>query len=59
MLYIIFILHQTATRIENSIIQSLLYIIFILHQTATLGDLGLLTFGCISSSSYIKPQPIL
>ena len=33
-----------------------LYIIFILHQTATDLQLDSLTEGCISSSSYIKPQ---
>ena len=35
LLYIIIILHQTATDIDKAKWDSLLYIIIILHQTAT------------------------
>ena len=55
-LYIIFILHQTATVSLYRVLRQRLYIIFILHQTATSTRMGTCSVRCISSSSYIKPQ---
>ena len=58
-LYIIFILHQTATWYCKSTHNIWLYIIFILHQTATQACFKSMALSCISSSSYIKPQHIV
>ena len=55
-LYIIFILHQTATTFQILKNEGGLYIIFILHQTATTSSHDANRRCCISSSSYIKPQ---
>ena len=57
-LYIILFLHQTTTAIPLTGFRNSLYIILFLHQTTT--NLICHTFikRCISSYSYIKPQPV-
>ena len=58
-MYYIFILHQTTTM-DKALLEAFeLYYIFILHQTTTKYFIWSLTCGCIISSFYIKPQPIL
>ena len=56
-LYIILFLHQTTTLSGISCRSPLLYIILFLHQTTTLIGSDQKKRGCISSFSYIKPQP--
>ncbi len=55
-LYISFILHQTATQATDHSLRGWLYISFILHQTATTNANKTPQAGCISPLSYIKPQ---
>ena len=56
-LYIVRFLHQTTTYQSWKILHQKLYIVRFLHQTTT-NDRGLrLRKSCISSVSYIKPQP--
>ena len=56
LLYIIWILHQTTTIRQTTIVYSLLYIIWILHQTTTYGCACYRVYSCILSGFYIKPQ---
>ena len=58
LLFIILFLHQTTTDVSVTIIRLSLFIILFLHQTTTLRRGGLCVAGCLSSCSYIKPQPI-
>ena len=55
-LYIILFLHQTTTRRRSWSRRTQLYIILFLHQTTTWKTFNSISFGCISSYSYIKPQ---
>ena len=57
-LYIILFLHQTTTGGLGILNGLSLYIILFLHQTTTSNILCSLLFRCISSCSYIKPQPL-
>ena len=56
-LYIFLFLHQTATFIVSLTSDEVLYIFLFLHQTATRPAPGASSRRCISSYSYIKPQP--
>ena len=56
-LYLIEILHQTTTTAPPFQNRKVLYLIEILHQTTTLAGLARVTFCCILSKFYIKPQP--
>ena len=56
-LYLLIILHQTATMRCASRWTGALYLLIILHQTATNQSLVFDFIGCIFLSSYIKPQP--
>ena len=56
-LYIILFLHQTTTLGFAPYGDSSLYIILFLHQTTTIYSEYRTKVGCISSCSYIKPQP--
>ena len=56
-LYIVRFLHQTTTALRFGENPFELYIVRFLHQTTTVVTAMLLTIGCISSVSYIKPQP--
>ena len=58
MLYIVRFLHQTTTFCSKSMQGGMLYIVRFLHQTTTavISPHGMIS--CISSVSYIKPQPL-
>ena len=56
-LYIVRFLHQTTTFVRLMPMPYPLYIVRFLHQTTTILLVGLLVLRCISSVSYIKPQP--
>ena len=56
-LFIILFLHQTTTRELLSNKQDTLFIILFLHQTTTAGRKCPFSRCCLSSCSYIKPQP--
>ena len=58
-LFIILFLHQTTTVNGATRTQCPLFIILFLHQTTTELDDGGRRPGCLSSCSYIKPQPIV
>ena len=55
-LYLIEILHQTTTDIEDNSEESRLYLIEILHQTTTPARARARALRCILSKFYIKPQ---
>ena len=55
-LYLIEILHQTTTVAQVGVAQVGLYLIEILHQTTTMQKQSELSYGCILSKFYIKPQ---
>ena len=55
-LYVLFFLHQTTTYCLLLFVFFLLYVLFFLHQTTTLALHTLNLYGCMSCSSYIKPQ---
>ena len=55
-LYLIEILHQTTTAGNGYPVAALLYLIEILHQTTTMQKQSELSYGCILSKFYIKPQ---
>ena len=57
LLYIILFLHQTTTHTGCITLVRVLYIILFLHQTTTLRHRVEIRKRCISSFSYIKPQP--
>ena len=57
MLFIILFLHQTTTCASNSFNAGSLFIILFLHQTTTRAAPPQFLQGCLSSCSYIKPQP--
>ena len=57
-LFIILFLHQTTTCPSTQSIALRLFIILFLHQTTTIKQYVHFFFGCLSSCSYIKPQPI-
>ena len=56
LLYLIEILHQTTTSGSAAFNVSMLYLIEILHQTTTMQKQSELSYGCILSKFYIKPQ---
>ena len=56
-LFIILFLHQTTTHHRCCMTKTQLFIILFLHQTTTLGGVFMTNKGCLSSCSYIKPQP--
>ena len=56
MLYLIEILHQTTTLLDDICYVRELYLIEILHQTTTRPSHNLLLRRCILSKFYIKPQ---
>ena len=56
MLFLISILHQTATSTLVSISASVLFLISILHQTATVNYERANSRSCSLSVFYIKPQ---
>ena len=56
-LYIVRFLHQTTTKVSPTFKMLLLYIVRFLHQTTTMLPWLSAVLGCISSVSYIKPQP--
>ncbi len=56
-LFIILFLHQTTTWASRQAHASSLFIILFLHQTTTPYLLLLKLCSCLSSCSYIKPQP--
>ena len=56
-LYIVRFLHQTTTEMQWGGILRKLYIVRFLHQTTTIGAAEPRLARCISSVSYIKPQP--
>ena len=56
-LYLIEILHQTTTFGDALKSAGKLYLIEILHQTTTMQKQSELSYGCILSKFYIKPQP--
>ena len=56
-LFIILFLHQTTTINYHHIMGHELFIILFLHQTTTLVFLCFRSSRCLSSCSYIKPQP--
>ena len=58
-LYLIEILHQTTTALQDEGHAPSLYLIEILHQTTTTFDEEGENRGCILSKFYIKPQPLL
>ena len=58
-LFIILFLHQTTTSDVNPFQQGKLFIILFLHQTTTLLTIVFIKICCLSSCSYIKPQPSL
>ena len=58
-LYIILFLHQTTTGLRIYAVGNRLYIILFLHQTTTIKTYEVIKSCCISSFSYIKPQPFL
>ena len=57
-LFLINILHQTATLTLNVSLILKLFLINILHQTATRNDVSQHTWCCSLSIFYIKPQPV-
>ena len=57
-LFIILFLHQTTTLVGVGRRVALLFIILFLHQTTTHLLVALPNSRCLSSCSYIKPQPI-
>ena len=59
LLYIVRFLHQTTTDLYNVFLRAGLYIVRFLHQTTTYVQLRSEMARCISSVSYIKPQPII
>ena len=56
-LYIVRFLHQTTTIGRKGISHHRLYIVRFLHQTTTHHWYASINTCCISSVSYIKPQP--
>ena len=58
LLFIILFLHQTTTALQTPIQKDRLFIILFLHQTTTIRHMSNDGTGCLSSCSYIKPQPI-
>ena len=58
-LYIVRFLHQTTTIRQSEESIRKLYIVRFLHQTTTRSSTSTVSRCCISSVSYIKPQPIL
>ena len=56
-LFIILFLHQTTTMSIVHFYLSLLFIILFLHQTTTIQRIPTPAERCLSSCSYIKPQP--
>ena len=56
-LYIVRFLHQTTTFVRLMPMPYPLYIVRFLHQTTTLCTAWKRSLCCISSVSYIKPQP--
>ena len=56
-LYIVRFLHQTTTILMLPRLRTQLYIVRFLHQTTTVFLQCNARNGCISSVSYIKPQP--
>ena len=59
MLYIVRFLHQTTTVSPCTLNLRWLYIVRFLHQTTTKFKVITIIMCCISSVSYIKPQPII
>ena len=57
-LFIILFLHQTTTCPPHRRPRHVLFIILFLHQTTTQGHRLRADGRCLSSCSYIKPQPI-
>ena len=57
LLYIVRFLHQTTTIVRYNTSTARLYIVRFLHQTTTAHYMYPQNDGCISSVSYIKPQP--
>ena len=55
-LYLIEILHQTTTQLEQWNRENELYLIEILHQTTTNNNWMSVTNCCILLKFYIKPQ---
>ena len=58
-LFIILFLHQTTTTFLIILNMSMLFIILFLHQTTTLSLFFKVVRRCLSSCSYIKPQPVV
>ena len=58
-LYIVRFLHQTTTIPSGTQQRCLLYIVRFLHQTTTFIRHECSFLSCISSVSYIKPQPLI
>ena len=56
-LFIILFLHQTTTPSDVYFNHTLLFIILFLHQTTTIFQVNWVQKSCLSSCSYIKPQP--
>ena len=56
LLYIFWFLHQTTTSAFACTSFTTLYIFWFLHQTTTTTKNSLISCGCISFDSYIKPQ---
>ena len=56
-LFIILFLHQTTTLCSEWCFWHMLFIILFLHQTTTAQFIVLFRSSCLSSCSYIKPQP--
>ena len=56
-MYIVRFLHQTTTTVRPYYLLPALYIVRFLHQTTTWKRILIAYQGCISSVSYIKPQP--
>ena len=57
-LFIILFLHQTTTLGGKSRRWCMLFIILFLHQTTTILLVEIVGHRCLSSCSYIKPQPL-
>ena len=57
MLFIILFLHQTTTLWQRGQLLHELFIILFLHQTTTRFRSNRTVLRCLSSCSYIKPQP--
>ena len=56
-LFIILFLHQTTTSCQYLLLLAALFIILFLHQTTTRPASRPRPTSCLSSCSYIKPQP--